>query len=39
MRDLDEITMGMVIDMYTESANDREGDYKELATQEDMDNL
>ena len=38
MRDLDVITVGMVIDMYAESANDHE-EYEELATQEDMDNF
>jgi hypothetical protein len=38
MQDLDFITVGMVIDMYSESANDHE-EYEELATQEDMDNF
>jgi hypothetical protein len=36
IRDLDLLTIGMVNDMYTESANDNY-DYKELATQEDFD--
>lgn len=34
--DLDLLSVGMVIDMFTEAANDDE-DYCELATQEDMD--
>ena len=34
--DLDLLTIGLVIDMYTESANDHQ-DYDEVATQEDMD--
>ena len=34
--DLDLLTIGLVIDMYTESANDHQ-DYDEKATQEDMD--
>ena len=34
--DLDLLTIGLVIDMYTESANDNQ-DYDEMATQEDMD--
>jgi hypothetical protein len=34
--DLDLLTIGLVIDMYTESANDHQ-DYDEMATQEDMD--
>lgn len=38
MKDLDSITFGMVLDMYTEMANDHEG-YEEIATQEDMDNF
>ena len=33
---LDLLTIGLVIDMYTESANDHQ-DYDEMATQEDMD--
>lgn len=34
--DLDLLTIGLVIDMYTESANDHQN-YDEMATQEDMD--
>ena len=34
--DMDLLTIGLVIDMYTESANDHQ-DYDEMATQEDMD--
>ena len=34
--DLDLLTIGLVIDMYTESANDHQ-DYDEMATQEEMD--
>ena len=34
--DLDLLTIGLVIDMYTESTNDHQ-DYDEMATQEDMD--
>ena len=34
--DLDLLTIGLVIDMCTESANDHQ-DYDEMATQEDMD--
>lgn len=36
MKDLDEVTVGMVMDMYREVSNDHEK-YDELATQEDMD--
>ena len=36
MADLDELTIGMVNDMYTEQANDQ-FKYPELATQEDFD--
>jgi len=39
MQDLDGMTVGMVIDMYTESSNDRDGEYAELATQEDFDSF
>lgn len=38
MQDLDSITVGMVLDMYSESANDKV-EYDEIATQEDMDNF
>ena len=34
--DLDLLSIGLVIDMYTESANDQE-DYDLVASQEDMD--
>ena len=36
MADLDTMTMGMVMDLYTEALNDGE-DYMTLATQEDFD--
>ena len=36
MADLDDLTVGMVNDMFIEKAND-DYDWKELATQEDMD--
>lgn len=40
MADLDELTIGMVNDMFTENANDACADeYAELATQQDMDNF
>lgn len=38
IRDLDLLTIGMVNDMYAESEND-EFKYRELASQEDMDNF
>jgi hypothetical protein len=38
IRDLDLLTIGMVNDMYAESGND-EFKYRELASQEDMDNF
>lgn len=38
MKDLDEITVGMVLDMYVEMSNDHEK-YAEIATQEDMNNF
>ena len=37
IRDLDLITIGMLNDMYAEAVNDRDGDYAQLATQEDFD--
>jgi len=36
MDDLDDLTVGMVNDMFTEKANDNY-DWKEIASQEDMD--
>ncbi len=36
LRDLDLLTIGMVLDMYTEQANDQE-QYDELAGQADFD--
>lgn len=36
MSDLDELTVGMVNDMFVEKSND-DYDYKEIATQEDFD--
>ncbi len=38
IRDLDLLTIGMVNDMYAENGND-EFKYRELASQEDMDNF
>ncbi|MBR3239793.1 MAG: hypothetical protein IKF99_15325 [Oscillospiraceae bacterium] len=38
IRDLDLLTIGMVNDMYAESGND-DFKYRELASQEDMDNF
>ena len=38
IRDLDLLTIGMVNDMYAERGND-EFKYRELASQEDMDNF
>ena len=38
IHDLDLLTIGMVNDMYAESGND-EFKYRELASQEDMDNF
>lgn len=40
MADLDLMTIGLVLDMFTEISNDACGeDYAELATQEDFDNF
>lgn len=36
MSDLDSLTFGMVLDMFTEHSNDSV-EYEELATQEDID--
>lgn len=38
MRDLDELTIGMVFDIFTEKIND-EADYEREATQADFDNF
>lgn len=38
MKDLDEVTVGMVYDMFYEMSNDHE-QYDEIATQEDFDNF
>jgi len=38
MSDLNDISFGMVMDMYAEMSNDSI-EYKEIATQEDMDNF
>lgn len=35
--DLDLLTIGMINDMYAEAHNDQEGEYAQLANQEDMD--
>lgn len=38
IRDLDLLTVGLIMDMYTESAIDRDADdFAQLATQSDMD--
>ena len=37
LSELDLLTIGMVNDMYAEAANDTDGKYARLATQEDMD--
>lgn len=38
IHDLNDISIGMVLDMYAEYANDKE-EYVEYADQEDMDNF
>lgn len=38
MEDLNNVSYGMVMDMYFEYANDKE-DYDEIASQEDMNNF
>lgn len=38
IRDMELLTVGMINDMYTEAANDRE-DYPRMATQEDIDRM
>jgi hypothetical protein len=38
MTDLNEISVGMVMDMYCEASNDKEN-YDEIASQEDMNNF
>lgn len=35
--DLDLLTIGMLNDIYVEKFNDSEGEYEEVATQEDID--
>ena len=35
--DMDLLSIGMLNDIYTEAINDQEGEYAQLATQEDMD--
>lgn len=37
--DLEKMSVGMVFDIFTESGNDIDGDYAQLATQEDIDRL
>ena len=37
MSDLDLLTIGIVNDMFCESANDQSGDYREVAQQSDFD--
>lgn len=38
VRDLDLLTVGLLMDMFIEAQND-DADYDQLATQEDMDNF
>lgn len=38
MKDLEEVTVGMVLDMFVEMSNDHQK-YDEIATQEDMNNF
>lgn len=38
MKDLDDLSIGLVNDMFVEKSND-EYDYPQLATQEDMDRI
>lgn len=35
--DMDLLSIGMLNDIYAEAINDQEGEYAQLATQEDMD--
>lgn len=35
--DLDLLTIGMMNDIYAEAVNDQEGEYAQIATQEDFD--
>lgn len=37
MADLEELSEGLVLDAMTESANDHDGDYQEVASQHDFD--
>ena len=37
--DMDLLTIGMITDMYVEAANDRDGSYARVATQEDFDSF
>lgn len=37
LSDLDLLTIGMLNDIYAEAYNDQEGEYAQLADQEDMD--
>jgi len=39
MADLETLSIGMVFDIFVECGNDRDGEYAQLATQEDIDNL
>ena len=38
MKDLEEVTVGLVLDMFVEMSNDHQK-YDEIATQEDMNNF
>lgn len=37
--DMELLTIGMLNDIYAEAINDKEGEYAQLASQEDMDNF
>lgn len=37
--DMELLTIGMLNDIYAEAINDHEGEYAQLASQEDMDNF
>lgn len=37
IRDLELLTIGMLNDIYAEACNDKEGEYAQLAEQEDFD--
>nr|DAI54016.1 MAG TPA: hypothetical protein [Caudoviricetes sp.] len=35
--EMDQLTEGMIFDMFSEASNDTNGDYQQIATQEDFD--